>query len=188
MSTFIVSTSPAKIVGYVQNAEIAKEKAGDNLVVNSKEDLSSLSSEQLIRLYSSITLSETQTPVSAGYVFDAMKNTDIASLVQLDKSETAAVEKSATTLVDAKGRKVRDSKLQRMAAAFRQQDENGAYRIWTIKELMEKCSKEKDPLSERIAHVYISILRAQNDRFVMNIVKNKDTGTFQYQPKPQRTR
>jgi predicted transcriptional regulator len=43
---------------------------------------------------------------------------------------------------------------------------------------MERCGT-----TEKITHQYISILRAKNDRFVMDITKNKEAKTFQYTPK-----
>jgi len=77
------------------------------------------------------------------------------------------------TITGPKVRKVRDSKLQRMKAAFLMKEEDGSFKQWTVKELMEKCGT-----TERITHVYISILRSPTDRFRIGIDKNKETGTF----------
>lgn len=147
---------------------------------------------------------------NAQKVFEALMAKDLADLVQLDKAEETKVDEQSQNLEtqetpppeappvveqsqvaeqppvangDApKVRKVRDSKLQRMKACFLEQDENGEYKTWTVKELMERCGKPNDPMTERIAHVYISILRSPTDRFVMPISKDKEKGTFKYTP------
>jgi hypothetical protein len=198
MSTFIVSVADAKIVGYVVNQEAAKDKAGDDLIVSSAQDLEALSNQQLTELYNGLT-GETKGTFkaakadNASKVFDIMKAADLKELIQLDKVEEAKVEEQAQTLetqaaqqespaAGPKVRKVRDSKLQRMKACFLEKDDNGDYKHWTIKELMERCGKPDDPMTERIANVYISILRSPTDRFVMPISKDKDKGTFVYAP------
>jgi hypothetical protein len=203
MSTFIVSVTEARIVGYVVNQDVAKEKAGEGLVVSSADDLEVLSNQQLTELYNGLTgeskgLFKSAKADNAKKVFEIMKAKDLAELVQLDKVEEAKVEEQAQNLeiqeaatpaspepsngAGPKVRKVRDSKLQRMKACFLEKDDEGNFKHWTIKELMERCGKPDDPMTERIANVYISILRSPTDRFVMPISKDKDKGTFVYTP------
>ncbi len=77
----------------------------------------------------------------------------------------------------AKPRKVRDSKLQRMAQAFKTQNEDGTYKKWSIEELMTQSG-----VSKKIAGVYISILRSASDRFQMQIEKDVTSGMYSYSP------
>lgn len=205
MSTFIINVSNSSIVGFVQNAAVAAEKAGEHLVVSSAIDLQSLSNSELTALYNAATgetrsTFKTAKTESTVKVFNALSQMPIGTLTQLDASDDSKITAAAETLpagtapaasdkIDGpKVRKVRDSKLQRMKAAFLQQDEHGKYKIWTIKELMEVCSKSDDPMSERIAHVYISILRSPTDRFIMNIAKVQAEGevaTYFYSPESE---
>jgi hypothetical protein len=210
MSAFIINPENMSIVGFVQNAAVAAEKAGSNLVVAQAKDLESLSLQQMTDLYNKYSNKD---PIgklkvskadAAAKAYGAMFcNVDTTKLVQLDKAEEQVVEKKASeqaaqAKIDAadaaqtaggakKERKVRDSKLQRMKAAFLQKDEAGNYKIYTIPELIAICGKPNDPMSERIANVYISILRSPKDRFIMNIEKfgDGDNKTFRYNPNPE---
>ena len=197
-STIIaLNIATGSIAGFVTSKEAVK---GENLIaVSAATDLEHLDLNTLTMIYNAVT-GETKSKFkiskiqAAAKVFAAIEQQDLAKLIQLDATEKAKVAKRAKAekvakratmevVVEGTVRKVRDSKLQRMAAAFRETDENGEHKVWTIKELMEKCGKAGQPLTEKIANQYVSILRAQNDRFVMNIVKNKETGTLQFQPK-----
>ena len=200
-STIIaLNIATGSIAGFVTSKEAVK---GENLIaVTAATDLEHLDLNTLTMIYNAVT-GETKSKFkiskiqAAAKVFAAIEQQDLAKLIQLDATEKAKVAKVAKrakaekvakratmeVVVEGTVRKVRDSKLQRMAAAFRETDENGEHKVWTIKELMEKCGKAGQPLTEKIANQYVSILRAQNDRFVMNIVKNKETGTLQFQPK-----
>lgn len=199
-STIIVlNMTTGSIVGTFSNIENAKAASlsPEQIVVQNARNLEILDLGTLTRIFNAVTgenkskfkISKAQ---ASAKVWAAIENQDISTMLSLDpvqvekvKKQAKAVKKAETmeVVVDGKVRKVRDSKLQRMAAAFREQDENGQYKVWTVKELMEKCAKGNEVLTEKITNQYISVLRAQNDRFVMNIVKNKETGTFQYQPK-----
>lgn len=197
-STIIaLNIATGSIAGFVTSKEAVK---GENLIaVSAATDLEHLDLNTLTMIYNAVT-GETKSKFkiskiqAAAKVFAAIEQQDLAKLIQLDATEKAKVAKrvkaekvakraTMEVVVEGTVRKVRDSKLQRMAAAFRETDENGEHKVWTIKELMEKCGKAGQPLTEKIANQYVSILRAQNDRFVMNIVKNKETGTLQFQPK-----
>jgi len=211
MSLFIIDADMTKVIGYVQDQTIAAEKYPKDFCVSSLDTLAAydFSSAELTSIYNAITgetrnLFKTSKTESMQKVWSALEALDLSALVQLDKIEEAKIEEAALEIdkqeiaasaeiqpaVDQvppvvagpKVRKVRDSKLQRMAAAFRVKDANGNYKPWTVKELMETCSKENSELSERIVHVYLSILRNPKDRFVMPITKDKDTGTFVYTP------
>lgn len=193
MSAFIVNPETLAIVGVVQNAEAAAAQHDDNmLVIESSKDLEGLSLQKLTDMHNAFAQ---QVPAlllnppinkfkiakdkAAEKVFALLGQIDLTDLVKIDAEEekivedqakiTAQAEIAAPPPTDANGkkvRKVRDSKLQRMKAAFLERDEEGGLKKWTIKELMEKCGT-----TERITHVYISILRSPSDRFVMPIEK-----------------
>lgn len=187
-STIIaLNIATGSITGFVTSKDAVK---GENLIaVSAATDLEHLDLNALTMIYNAVTgeakskfkISKVQ---AAAKVFAAIEQQDFTKLIQLDAVEKTKVEKRAKratmeVVVEGTTRKVRDSKLQRMAAAFREvQDGTAEHKLWTIKELMEKCGT-----TEKITHQYISILRAQNDRFVMNITKNKEAGTYQFQPK-----
>lgn len=200
-SVFILSTvNNFSVIGYVQEGNAPRADSPDQFFVTKASDLEALSNSQLTTMFNAITgetksIFKTAKTQSAEKVYAALTALDISTLVKLDEVEEVKLDKQAETIataaavieVDAtpigpKIRKVRDSKLQRMAAAFRIKDDAGNYKQWTVKELMEVCGKKDDPMTSDIAKVYISILRAKNDRFVMNIVKDKDTGAFVYSP------
>jgi hypothetical protein len=130
-------------------------------------DLEQFTDEQLTGLYNTLTnqahaeLTGTKTK-RAKKVFDELIAHNTASVVEQDK----------------KKRKVRNSKLQRMKAAFLSKNEDGSYKAWSVKALMETCDT-----TERITHVYISTLRSPTGRFVMDITKSKDDNLFTYVPK-----
>lgn len=189
MSTFVINTQNASIVGFVQNMEVASDKAGEHLCVNTAKDLEGLSLQQLTDLFNAysgvapVGKFKVAKDKAAEKVFKLLSGLDTATLVQLDKEAEKVVEQQAEVIAQEeakqaevqdgaaapngpKVRKIRDSKLQRMKAAFLMKDDNGNFKQWTVKELMEKCGT-----SERITHVYISILRSPSDRFVMNIEK-----------------
>lgn len=188
-ATFILNVAGLAVIGYVQNAAVAKEKAGEHLVVSEAKDLEGLNLQQLTDLFNTFEGGE---PIgkfkiskdkAAAKVFAQMQAMDIATLTQLDTGEEAKIEtQAAAQPAGPKVRKERDSKLQRMKHAFLEKDDDGNYKQWTVPELMAKCGKQGDPMTERIATVYVSILRSPTDRFIMNIVKNKDTGAFTYDP------
>lgn len=207
MSAYIVNTSTMSIVGYVASA--AEVSAVENqIVIEKPEDMDGLSLQQLTDLYNTLSkmakgdehkdvpkfkVAKSQAIEKINGLFEKI---DVSQLVQLDKKEEEVVENKAAEVTqqevaDAaaepgkKVRKVRDSKLQRMKAAFLMKEENGEFKQWTVKELMEKCGT-----SERITHVYISILRSPSDRFVMNIEKLPATEgaapSFMLKPKEHR--
>lgn len=204
MSAFIINAQTSSVVGFVQNIAVASEKAGqEHLVVNVAADLEGLSLQQLTDIYNNISGQpavgkfKVAKDKAAVKVFNTLTAVDPATLVQLDAEAEKKVEDTAKIIaqeevaaaaaapVDANGkkiRKVRDSKLQRMKAAFLTTEEDGSYKQWTVKELMEKCGT-----TERITHVYISILRSPSDRFVMNIEKQPlvagQSPQFVYKPK-----
>jgi uncharacterized beta-barrel protein YwiB (DUF1934 family) len=182
-STFIIAAS-GSISGVVAN--VKNVALNDAIAVKKADDMAALSLDTLTAIYNNAT-GKTVGKFKIGKaaacekVMAALEAMDVSKLIQLDKQEQAKVDTQAKTVAAGTGeRKVRDSKLQRMAAAFRE-EKDGVYSQWTIKQLMEKCGT-----TEKITHQYISILRAQNDRFRMNIVKDKEAKTFQFQPKPQR--
>jgi hypothetical protein len=199
MSAFIINLQASTVVGFVQNIAVAGEKGGEHLVINVSKDLEALSGQQLTDLYNAlspdakITKFKISKDKAAEKVFSLITSLDMSTLVQLDKDEEKVVEtkseeiaakEEVAAIVDGKKvRKIRDSKLQRMKAAFLSKDESDSFRPWTVKELMEKCGT-----TERITHVYISILRSPTDRFIMNIEKSganepDKTPTFVYKPK-----
>jgi hypothetical protein len=203
MSAFIINTNTNAVVGFVQNIAVASEKAGqEHLVVNEAKDLEGLSLQQMTDMYNALS---GEAPVgkfkvaksaAATKVFALLSKLDTTTLTQLDAEAEKVVEEKAKEIQQQevaaatigpdgkKVRKVRDSKLQRMKSAFLTTNEDGSYKQWTVKELMEKCGT-----SERITHVYISILRSPSDRFVLNIEKLPvEAGTppqFMYKPKTQ---
>lgn len=179
--TFIISAT-GSITGVVAN--VKNIQLNDAIAVKKAADLAEQSLAQLTTIYNNAT-GKTVAKFSIAKdkavekVMAALEAMDVTALVQLDKTEQAKVDKKSKELAAQPGeRKVRDSKLQRMAAAFREVDGDGSHKLYTIKELMEKCGT-----TEKITHQYISILRAPSDRFVMNIVKDKEAKTFQFQPK-----
>lgn len=182
---FILNTATGALAGVVGNLKNYELQA-DHIAVKTPADMINLSNAQLTTIYNAITGEskaqfKTAKTESTVKVFKAMEAADLTKLVKLDKKETTKVQAAADG-----ERKPRDSKLQRMAACFREQDSDGNYKHWTIKELMDRCGKgPDDPMTDKIAHQYISILRAKNDRFVMDITKHKDGDkvTFQYTPK-----
>jgi pyruvate/2-oxoacid:ferredoxin oxidoreductase beta subunit len=183
IATFIIATA-GSIVGVVANAK--NIDLGTNIAVKKAADLEGLSLVQMTAIYNNATGKtvnkfSVSKAVAAEKTMAALEAMDMTKLVQLDAAETAKVEKKSKEIVVPGERKERDSKLQRMKRAFMEQDDAGSFKLYTIKELMEKCGT-----TEKITHQYISILRAASDRFVMNIVKDKDAKTFQYQPKPVR--
>jgi len=201
MSAFIINTELNNVTGFVQNPEVAADKAGANsLVVSSAKDLEVLSLQQLTDLYNTwvmpkegstekerITKFKIAKDKAAERVFAVLSSIDLALLTQFDKQEEKVIETKAEEVAqqDAvngkKPRKERDSKLQRMRRAFWEKNPDGTYKQWSIKELMERCGT-----TERITHVYISILRSQSDRFVMKIEKLQEskeaTPLFVYSP------
>jgi hypothetical protein len=213
MFAYIVNSNTMSVVGYVQNVEGVDAKE-DQILLNKPEDLHNLTNQQLTDLFNAmvkldkgddapvVAKFKTAKEQSASRVFKTLEAIDVAKLIQLDKVEEQVVEKQATEVAkqqaeDAafdeaqpsgngkKIRKVRDSKLQRMKAAFLTKEEAGDFKQWTVKELMERCGT-----SERITHVYISILRSPSDRFVMNIEKlpvvEGNAPQFMYKPKEDR--
>jgi len=182
---YILNTATHSLIGVVQTAKGFDLKEDQKVVAN-VADLLGFSNSELTSIYNNITGETKSTFKSAkmencSKVYSALEGLDISKLVQLDKAESTKVKNQAAATGETAQpgeRKVRDSKLQRMAAAFREQDEAGNFKHWTIKELMEKCGT-----TEKITHQYISILRAKNDRFIMDITKNKEAKTFQYTPK-----
>lgn len=204
MSAFIINSNNLSVAGFVQNNEVAAEKAAEGqVVVGSATDLEGMSLQQLTDIFNGVSGAA---PVgkfkiakdkAAVKVYAALTAIDTATLVQLDAETEKKVEDTAKIIaqeevaaaaaapLDANGkkiRKVRDSKLQRMKAAFLTTEEDGSFKQWTVKELMEKCGT-----TERITHVYISILRSPSDRFVMNIEKQPlvagQSPQFVYKPK-----
>lgn len=203
MSAFIVNTNLNNVVGFVQNPQVAAEKAAENtIVVTSAKDLEALSLQQLTDLYNAwvpskgdeekerITKFKIAKDKAAEKVFAVLATIDLSTLTQLDAQEEKIVEDQSKQVASQeaaakKPRKERDSKLQKMKRAFLEKNEDGTYKRWTIKELMERCGT-----TERITHVYISILRSRSDRFVMDIDKDqpsKDVApTFIYAPKAEK--
>jgi hypothetical protein len=115
---------------------------------------------------------------AARKVMSVLTADKFSPIITLDDNAKAAIAKTMPVeAVEPKVRKVRDSKLQRMAAAFRELvtsgNEKGQPHAWSIQELMERCGT-----SELQTHVYISILRNPKDRFVMNIMKDTETKRF----------
>jgi len=178
-TTFIISAtgSISGIVANVKNIQL-----NDAIAVKTGKDMEALSLAQLTTIYNNATGKENKKfsiakDKAIEKVMAALEAMDVTKLVQLDETEQAKLAEAAKK--DPAPRKERDSALQKMKRAFLEKTEDGsAFKIYTVKELMEKCN-----VTEKIAHQYISILRAQNDRFVMNLVKDKDAKTFQFQPK-----
>ena len=201
MSAFIINTNLNNVVGFVQNPQAA-DKAGENtIVVSSAKDLEVLSLQQLTDLYNvwvpakedgekeRITKFKIAKDKAAEKVFTVLEKIDLALLIQFDKQEEKIVEEQSKQVASQevagkKPRKERDSKLQKMKRAFLEKNEDGTYKRWTVKELMERCGTD-----ERITKVYISILRSRSDRFVMDIEKeqaSKDVpAIFFYAPKDE---
>lgn len=181
---FIIS-STMSIAGVVANVKNANLEEGA-ITVKTGKDLEHLSLGQLTTVYNNATGKENKKfsiakDKAIEKVMAALTAMDVTTLVQLDAGEKGKVETAAKTAPAQ--RKTRDSALQKMKRAFLEKTADGtAFVTYTIKELMEKCG-----VTEKIAHQYISILRAQNDRFVMNIVKSQEAkdkpANFQYQPK-----
>lgn len=188
-AAFVIDPVKCTVVGFVANPKIAAEKAGYNHVVQQAKDLEDLSMGtlgDLRRAFSDGALKPfengTKRTEAAQEVYDLLLQKDIAEMIQLDAEEKAQVETQAKVKKSAdasqpKERKVRDSKLQRMAAAFREQDENGHYKLWTIEELEQRCGT-----TGTVTKGYISILRAQNDRFVMPITKFEEVEATENTP------
>lgn len=186
-NTFIISAdgSITGVVASVKNITLAEGQ----IAIKKADDFAKhdLSLAQLTAIYNNATgksVNKFSCAKAAAIekTMAALEAMDVTALVQLDKNEQAKVKTAAAKSTGTGERKVRDSKLQRMAAAFRETDGDGKHKVYTIKQLMEKCGT-----TDKITHQYISILRAPSDRFVMNIVKDKEAGTFQYQPKPARS-
>jgi len=189
MSAFIINTKLNNVAGFVQNPDAAKEKATeDQLIVSSAKDLEVLSLQQLTDLFNAFEQfgkSHSVEPINkfkiakekaAEKVFGLLSKMDLSLLTQFDKQEEKVVEQKSEEIVQQeamagkKPRKERDSKLQKMRRAFWEKNEDGTYKQWTIKQLMERCGT-----TERITHVYISILRSQSDRFTMKIDKLQES-------------
>ncbi len=159
---------------------LAASAGKDVVAVKTASDLEKFTNGQLANIYNSATGSnvspfKTSKAASAAKVFAAL-----AAVTGTGKTtpKAKATPKAGKTTPKAKAtpkatseKKVRDSKLQRVAAAFREIDKNGAPKQFTIADLMKKCGVTKN-----IAHQYISILRSPSDRFVMKIEKTKVEG------------
>jgi hypothetical protein len=102
--------------------------------------------------------------------FEFLSNLDITTLTDLGIKKVKKIRKS------------RDSKLQRMAAAFRTTLPDGTYKSWSINDLIDACSKQNEPLKEKVVKVYISVLRSNDGRFKMPIIKSKNGDLFTYTP------
>ena len=186
MNAFILNTANAAsitIAGFV--SAIKGMDLTDKLAVRKATDLEALSNPQLVSIYNTATGKSLKSfsaakNVNAERVFAALQEMDVTTLTKLDAGNVTKITAAAGE------RKVRDSKLQRVKAAFEKLDKDGNYRHLTIAKIMKECSKADSEVTEKIAHQYISILRAQNDRFIMNIVKDKEAGTYQYQPEAQK--
>jgi hypothetical protein len=182
MSKIFVIAAAGSIAGVVAN--IKNIALNDMIAVAAPKDMEAMSLELLTTIYNNAT-GETKgrfkiaKAAACDKVFAALEAMPVEKQIQLDKVEEKKIEAQAAVVATNGERKVRDSKLQRMAAAFRDMDDAGSFKQWTVKELMERCGT-----TEKITHQYISILRAPNDRFIMNIVKDKEAKTFQFQPKP----
>lgn len=181
VTTFIISAT-GSITGVVAN--VKNIQLNDAIAVKTGKDLEGKSLAELTAIYNAATGKENKKfsiakDKAIEKVMAALQAMDITKLVQLDEAEQAKIADAAKKQpAEPAVRKERDSALQRMKRAFLEQNEDGTFKIFSIKELMEKCN-----VTEKIAHQYISILRAQNDRFVMNIVKNAEAKSFQFQPK-----
>jgi hypothetical protein len=177
---FIINSTTGSLSGVV--ASVKNLDLTNSIAVSAPDDLTVLSLGTLTTIFNSVTGESKGTfkiakAKAVTLVFDALKAVDVTSLIHLDKAEQKAVVEQSAKVATPGVRKVRDSKLQRMAGAFRSQDDAGAFKQWSVKELMEKCGT-----TEKITHQYISILRAKNDRFVMDIVKDKALNTFVFAP------
>lgn len=158
---FVVAN--AAVVALVAKAPKAAE---GQLVVSAATDLHGMSLGEMTKLYNTVTGEAKGTfkcskAHAAEKVFAAMQTADFSALVAQDTTTKTKVERKAKVKAantEPKERKVRDSKLQRMAAAFREQDENGAYKVWTVEQLMEKTGAEFD-----VVKVYLSVLKRPTD-------------------------
>lgn len=187
---YIVNTATATIAGFATSAKHVAP--ADHIMVSAPEDMAEVSLQDLTNLYNAVTgktqgkfkiakLEAAKKVIAA--MDEAVKAGTIAKVdeVKVAKPQAKALtkgddvtkmSKKAKEVIEGaepKVRKVRDSKLQRMAAAFRELKRDGTPRHFTIAELMAKAGT-----AEPQTHVYISILRNKDDRFVMDIVKTED--------------
>lgn len=172
MSIYILNKALTQVIGYVGSMAVAEKIAKGNLIVAGAECLKAFSDSTLTALILSIEPSleiDAKDDLSI-LAFETLQETDQSVFLKLDDQAVEA----------AKPRKVRDSKLQRMAKAFKLQEPDGTYKKWTIEELMKHSDTTK-----RIASVYISILRSTTDRFNMAITKCATNGTYQFTPEMQ---
>ena len=177
MKTFIINPANLSVAGLVNSVKgksVNGFDLGSNVAVKSAFDLEQFSNAQLATLFNGVTGKTVKTfstakSASAAKVFAALEAVDVSTLVRLDAETKAKIEKAAEA--GAGVRKVRDSKLQRMAACFRESKKDGTPKQFTIAELIERCSKPDDEMTDKIAHQYISILRNPSDRFVIKIAK-----------------
>jgi hypothetical protein len=187
MRMFVVDCASNSIISVVEHMKnVPQEKYAEWSENNFKfisipSDFELLTFEQLTSMYDAITerrhgvFQGTHAEFATKLFNELMALSAIKKFghdINLEDCESAAI-----TLPEVKVRKVRDSKLQRMKASFLTKNEDGTFKEWSVKDLMEKCDT-----TERITHVYISTLRSPTDRFTMNIVKNKETNLFVYVP------
>lgn len=182
MTAFIVSKSLTQVFGYVEDASNATKLANGNLIVFSAECLHAFSIDALKSLFSLASddenmknsLSALTIEQASEIVFNALTAATPDKFIKLE-------EQAKNKTKEAKPRKVRDSKLQRMATAFRMTNEDGSPKSWSLEELVNHSG-----VSKRIASVYISILRSPTDRFKMSIAKTSvdNVDRYTYQAKP----
>lgn len=167
MSIYILNKALTQVIGYVESISVAEKIAKGNLIVAGIECLKAFSDSTLTSLILSL---EPSLEIDAKddlpfLAFKTLQETDQSVFLKLDDKG----------FKEAKPRKIRDSKLRKMEAAFMIQEPNGEYKKWTIEELMELSDTDK-----RIAGVYISILRSASDRFKMIINKCTTNKTYQF--------
>lgn len=185
---YIINPASATVTGFVTSA---KHVAPTNhIMVSAPEDMSEVSLQDMTNLYNSVTgksqgkfkiakieaakkvIAAMDVATKAGTILniDEVKASKPKTKVLTKGDDVTKLSKKAKEVIEAsepKVRKLRDSKLQRMAAAFREVRRDGSPKLFNAAELMERTDIKK----ESQVSVYISILRKKTDRFVMDIVK-----------------
>lgn len=187
MKTFLISLSDNTVIAVANEAtkDGLVEKFGEAFKVSSIDDLTRLAENKLFDLCNSFTGQEENLSKDelASKIFEYLNGLDISEAVQLSENQKKEISEAPVK----KQRKVGGSKLQRMKAAFMEQNEDGSYKMWTVPELIKKLvgdiEKAEDYKKEyNVVKVYISVLKSEKDRFVMNIVHDKKAGTYIYAP------
>ncbi len=186
MTSFVINTMSNAIVGCVSKSD-AIDLAPDTILVSSGEELEQL---QIVSNVKNLMIPYFEAEAMDKMFFNMQEPHDIKEVSRICYGYLSLLMESnpekflnlnpedESEIKATKPRKIRNSKLQRMATAFKLKNDDGTFKKWSIEELMTQSG-----VSKKIAGVYISILRSQSDRFRMSIEKDITSGLYSYSPK-----